>query len=66
VRQMDGEVAKRAHVLLEVGLPVVVRCVLRELVWCALGTEVVGMRLNSVVAVVGARDDHREEFPLRT
>jgi hypothetical protein len=62
--QLHGEVAERAHARLEVGPPIIVRCVLRELVWCALGTEVVCVRANSVVAVVGAGDDDREELPL--
>jgi hypothetical protein len=35
-----------------------------QLVGCALGTEVVGVRANSVVTVVRARDDDREELPL--
>jgi hypothetical protein len=34
--------------------------VFRELFGGALGTEVVGVRANSVVAVVGARDDAGE------
>ena len=35
-----------------------------KLVWGALGTEVVGMRPDSVVAVVRPRDDDGEELPL--
>jgi hypothetical protein len=36
--------------------------VLGKIVWGALGTEVVGMRLDSVVAVVRPRDDDGEEL----
>jgi hypothetical protein len=65
VRQRDREVTESANARLEFRLPVVVRRMLGELVVCALGTEVVGMRTNSVVAVVRARDDNGEELPLR-
>ena len=51
-RQLNREVAERQHGKLEVGLPIVVGRVLCELFWGALATEVVGMRANSVVAVV--------------
>jgi hypothetical protein len=33
-----------------------------KLVWCVFGTEVVGMRLDSVVAVVRPGDDNGEEL----
>jgi hypothetical protein len=64
VRQKHGEVAERADPGLELRLPVVVSGVLRELVCCALGTEVVGMRTNSIMAVVRARNDDGEELSL--
>ena len=55
-RQLDGVVAQGAHARLEVGLPVVVGRVSRELVVCALCTEVVCVRKRSVVTLVdGAR-----------
>jgi hypothetical protein len=63
-RELDGKVAERPDGRREVGLPVVVGGVVRELGWCALGTEVVGVRADSVVAVVRARDDHREQLAL--
>ena len=50
---------ERPHVRREVGLPVVVLRVLGQLVWGALGTEVVRVRVQSVMALVGGRDDHR-------
>ena len=37
---------------------------LRQLVGCALGTEVVCVRANSVVAVVRARNDDGKQLPL--
>ena len=64
VRQEHGEVAERANPRLELRLPVVVGGVLRQLVCCALGTEVVGVRANSVMAVVRARNDDGEELSL--
>ena len=64
VREVQGEVAKRAYARLEVRLLVVVRRVLRQLIRCALGTEVVCMRANSVMAVVRTRNDDRKQFPL--
>jgi hypothetical protein len=64
VRQSNGEVAEVAYAWLEVGLPVVVSRMLRKLVVCALGTEVVGMRADSVVTVVRAGDDDGKELPL--
>lgn len=62
-RQVDREVAERPQARVEAGLPVVVRSVFRELVVCALCTEVVGMRPRSVVALVRRGDDHGEELP---
>lgn len=63
--QLNREVTQRAHARLELGLAVVVRGVLRQLLCCALGTEVVCMCLNSVVAVVLAGYDDSEQLPLR-
>ncbi len=62
--QPEREVAERADARLEAGRPVVVQRVLRQLVGCALGTEVVGVRVSSVVAVVRRRDDDGEELAL--
>jgi len=62
VREFHGEVAQDSGTRLEVRLPVVVGGVLGKLVWGALGTEVVGMRLDSVVAVIGPGDDDSEEL----
>jgi hypothetical protein len=53
-RQLDREVAERPDGRRQLGLPVVVRGVVCEPVCCALGTEVVGVRADSVVAVVRA------------
>jgi hypothetical protein len=64
MRDLDREVAERADVRLQVGLPIVVGGVLRQFVRGALGTEVVGVRANSVVTVVGARNHDREELSL--
>ena len=64
LRQEHGEVAECADPRLELRLPVIVGGVLRELVCCALGTEVVGVRANSVMAVVRARNDDGEELSL--
>jgi hypothetical protein len=50
--QLDGVVAERAQARLQVGLPVVVSGVVCQVPVCALGTEVVCVRLRSVVAVV--------------
>jgi hypothetical protein len=61
---LHGEVAERAHPRFEVGAAIVVRGMLGELVGGALGTEVVGVRANSVVTVVRARDDDGEQLPL--
>src|SRR6185312_6703587 len=63
-RHLDGEVAQAAHARLEVRLPVVVSGVLRQLVGCARGTEVVCVRANSVVAIVRARNDDRKQLAL--
>jgi hypothetical protein len=63
-RQLEREVAERADARLEVGGSVVVQRVLGQLVGCALGTEVVGMRMSSVVAVVRGRDDDGQELAL--
>ena len=62
VRELDGKVAERPNPRLDVRLPVVVRRVCGKLVWGALSTEVVGMRLDSVMAVVHPGDDDREEL----
>jgi hypothetical protein len=64
MRQAHREVAQRTSPRLQVGLTVVVRGVLRQLLGCALSTEVVCVRVNSVVAVIGARDDDGEELAL--
>jgi hypothetical protein len=65
VRQLHGEIAEREQTRLKAGLAIVVRRVLRQLLCCALGTEVVCVRLNSVVAVVRAGDHYREKLTLR-
>ena len=57
-RELEGVVAERADARFHVRVAIVVHRVLGQLVGCALGTEVVGMRAQSVVAVVGSRDDH--------
>jgi hypothetical protein len=59
------EVAESANPRFEVLVAIVVGSVFGELLRGALGTEVVGVRPNSLVAVVRARDDHREELTLR-
>jgi hypothetical protein len=64
MRQARREVAQRTDPRLEVRLTVVVRGVLRQLLGCALSTEVVCMRVNSVMAVVRARDDDSEKLAL--
>jgi hypothetical protein len=51
---LDCEVAERPHAWLEVSPPVVMGRVLCQLFRGALGTEVVGVRTYSVVAVVRA------------
>ena len=60
LRQLDGVVAEGPYPRLEVGLAVVVRRVSRELLVCALGTEVVCVRECSVVAVIVPRGDRGE------
>lgn len=62
VRELHCEVAQGSDPRLDIRCPVVVRGVLGKLVWGALGTEVVGMRLDSVVAVVRPGDDDGEEL----
>jgi hypothetical protein len=62
VRELDCEVAQRPDPRLDIRFPVVVRGVRGKLVWGALGTEVVGMRLDSVMAVVRPGDDDGEEL----
>jgi hypothetical protein len=64
VREPDREIAESPNAGLEIGLSVVVRRMLRKLVVCALGTEVVGVRTDSVVAVVRTGDDEGEQLPL--
>jgi len=64
--ELHGEVAERALTRRELRLPVVVRGVSRKLVCGALGTEVVGVRARSVVAVLLGRGDGREELALLT
>ena len=63
-RQLDRVVAESTCARVEVGSPVVVLGVPSELLWCALVTEVVGVRAASVVAVVRGRDDGGEELAL--
>ena len=50
--QLPGVVAQRPGTGVDIGLAIVVLGVGRELVWGALGTEVVGVRAPSVVALV--------------
>jgi hypothetical protein len=64
MRQANGEVAEGADPWLQLRLPVVVRDMLRQLFGCALGTEVVCVRVNSVMAIVRAGDDDGEQLPL--
>jgi hypothetical protein len=54
MRQLDRKVAEGSGPLVEIGLAVVVLRMLGELFWGALSTEVVGVRVNSVMAVVRA------------
>ena len=51
-RQLDGVITERTNARLEIRLPIVVGRMLRQLVICALCTEVVCMRKRSVVALV--------------
>ncbi len=62
--QLHREVAERSLTRREIGLPVVVRDMLGELGCGALGTEVVGVCLRSVVAALLGRGDRREQLPL--
>jgi hypothetical protein len=64
-RDLDGEVTQAANLRLELSLSVVVRRVLGELFGCALCTEVVRVRANSVVALVRPRNDDGEQLALR-
>ena len=59
-RQLARVVAQSSQARIQVGIAVVVLRVCCELVWCALGTEVVGMRAASVVALVRRGDDRCE------
>ena len=60
-RQLSRVVAKRSGAHIEIGCePIIVFGVVGEFFWCALGTEVVGVRPSSVVAIVRRRDDRRE------
>ena len=58
--ELDGVVAERPHRRRQLGAPIVVRGVRRQLFVCALGTEVVCMSAYSVVAFVLAGDDGGE------
>jgi hypothetical protein len=62
--ELGGEVAQRACSRVERRRPVVDGDLADELVGCALGTEVVGVGADSVVAVVLAGDDDREQLAL--
>lgn len=62
MRQPDREVAEGALSRREARLAVVVCRVLRELVVCALCTEVVGVCLRSVVAVLLGRSHRGEQL----
>jgi hypothetical protein len=62
VRELYREVAQGPDPRLDIRFPVVVRGVGGKLVWGALGTEVVGMRPDSVVAVVRPGDDDGKEL----
>jgi len=64
LRELHGEVAERSFARRKVGLPVVMSDVFGELGWGALGTEVVGMRLRSVVAALLGGRDGREQLAL--
>jgi hypothetical protein len=66
MRQSDREVAERPNPRVEIGVSVVVSGVLGQLLGCALGTEVVCVRVNSVMAVIRAGDDDGEKLPLGT
>ncbi len=60
VGELDRELAQRPLARRQLGLPPVVRGVSCELSCGALGTEVVGVRLRSVVAVLCGGRDGRE------
>ena len=62
--ELAGVVAERQRPGVEVTVAVVVLGMRRKLVWGALGTEVVCMRANSVMAVVLTRDDDGEQLTL--
>jgi hypothetical protein len=64
VRQLHGEVAQRPLARRERRQPVIVRCMLRDRVVCALGTEVVCMRDRSIVAALLGRGHGRQELAL--
>jgi hypothetical protein len=66
MRQAYREIAQRTNPRLQVRLTVVVCRVPRQLLECALSTEVVCVRVNSVMAVVRARDDDSEKLALGT
>jgi hypothetical protein len=59
-REPHGVVAQSAGARVEVGVAVVVLGVPGQLFWCALVTEVVGVRPASVEALVRRRDDGGE------
>ena len=63
-RQLGGEIAQRARPRVGLRVRIVALGVVRELFWGALGTEVVGVSPASVVALVGSRDDGRDELAL--
>ncbi len=63
-RELAGVVAERPGAGVEVGFAIVVLRVGRELVWGALGTEVVGVRASSVVALVRRRDNGGQQLAL--
>lgn len=64
-RQPTGVVAERSRPRVETRVPaVVVLGVVGQFVWCALGTEVVGVRASSVVALVRRGDDRCEQLAL--
>src|SRR5436309_8056851 len=62
--ELDREVAERPDAWFQIGRPVVPHRGLHELFVCALVTEVVGVGARSVEAVVGARDDDRQQLAL--
>jgi hypothetical protein len=64
VRELDREVAERPFPRGELGLPVVVYRVSRQLLVCALGTEVVGVRAGSVVTAQLGGGDRRKQLAL--